>query len=77
MTVIAAGFDNGEPTLRVEPIGAARVVAAPVVPATPAVDAAKEPVRESEPVPVGAAVPDSSYDSAFGDDDLDIPDFLK
>jgi cell division protein FtsZ len=78
VTVIAAGFDNGEPTLRVEPIGAARVVAAPLVPATPAVDAAKEPVlRENEPVSVGAAVADSSYDSAFGDDDLDIPDFLK
>lgn len=77
VTVIAAGFDNGEPTLRVEPIGAARVLPAPVVPATPAVDAAKEPVRESETVSVGAAVPDSSYDSAFGDDDLDIPDFLK
>ncbi len=78
VTVIAAGFDNGEPTLRVEPMGAARVVSAPVVPATPAADAAKEPApRETEPVPVGAAVPDSSYDSAFGDDDLDIPDFLK
>ncbi|WP_314502601.1 cell division protein FtsZ [uncultured Microbacterium sp.] len=77
VTVIAAGFDNGEPTLRVEPIGASRVVSAPVLPATPAVDAAKEPIRESETVSVGAAVPDSSYDSAFGDDDLDIPDFLK
>jgi cell division protein FtsZ len=77
VTVIAAGFDNGEPTLRVEPIGVSRVVSAPVLPATPAVDAAKEPVRESETVSVGAAVPDSSYDSAFGDDDLDIPDFLK
>jgi cell division protein FtsZ len=78
VTVIAAGFDSGEPTLRVEPIGAARVVpAAPVLPATPAEDAAKEPVREPEKVSVGAAVPDSSYDSAFGDDDLDIPDFLK
>ena len=39
VTVIAAGFDNGEPTLRVEPIGASRVVSAPVLPATPAVDA--------------------------------------
>jgi cell division protein FtsZ len=77
VTVIAAGFDNGEPTLRVEPIGVSRVVSAPVLPATPAVDAAKEPVRESETVSVGAAMPDSSYDSAFGDDDLDIPDFLK
>ena len=36
-----------------------------------------EPVREKETVSVGAGVPDSSYDSAFGDDDLDIPDFLK
>ncbi|MCR2763437.1 cell division protein FtsZ [Microbacterium sp. zg.B48] len=78
VTVIAAGFDNGEPTLRLDPVTSSRVLpAAPVIPATPAVDAAKEPVRESEPVPVGAAVPDTSYDSAFGDDDLDIPDFLK
>ncbi|MET0673492.1 MAG: cell division protein FtsZ [Microbacterium pygmaeum] len=79
VTVIAAGFDNGEPTLRLDPVTASRVLpAAPVVPATSAEDAAKEePVRESAPVPVGAAVPDSSYDSAFGDDDLDIPDFLK
>jgi cell division protein FtsZ len=77
VTVIAAGFDSGEPTLRLDPVTTSRVVTAPVVPATPAVDAAKEPVRESETVSVGAAVPDSSYDSAFGDDDLDIPDFLK
>jgi cell division protein FtsZ len=77
VTVIAAGFDNGEPSLRVEPIGAARVLPAPLIPETPAEDAAKEPVREVEKVSVGAAVPDSSYDSAFGDDDLDIPDFLK
>jgi len=81
VTVIAAGFDSGEPTLRLDPVTTSRVVAPPLIPATPAVDAAKEPVRESEPapvpVPVGAAVPDTSYDSAFGDDDLDIPDFLK
>ena len=77
VTVIAAGFDSGEPTLRLDPVTSSRVVAPPVIPATPAEDAAKEPVRESETVSVGAAVPDSSYDSAFGDDDLDIPDFLK
>jgi cell division protein FtsZ len=79
VTVIAAGFDSGEPTLRLDPVTTSRQVSAPVVPATPAADAAKEPVRESEPVPVpvGAVVADSSYDSAFGDDDLDIPDFLK
>jgi cell division protein FtsZ len=60
-----------------DPVTSSRVVSAPVVPATPAADAAKEPVLQSETVSVGAAVPDSSYDSAFGDDDLDIPDFLK
>ncbi|TQJ32362.1 cell division protein FtsZ [Microbacterium sp. SLBN-146] len=79
VTVIAAGFDGGEPQSRIEPITAARVVAAPVVPATAAADAARdvEPVAsEPEKVSVSAVVPDS-YDSAFGDDDLDIPDFLK
>jgi len=77
VTVIAAGFDSGEPSLRLNPVTSSRVVSTPVVPSTPAVDAAAEPVRENEPVPVGAVVPDGGYDSAFGDDDLDIPDFLK
>jgi len=77
VTVIAAGFDSGEPTLRLDPVTTSRVVPAPLLPATPAEDAAKEPVREVEKVSVGAAVSESSYDSAFGDDDLDIPDFLK
>ncbi len=75
VTVIAAGFDGGEPQTRIEPITAARVVTAPAMPATPADEAAKG--RDAEPVPVGAVVPDTSYESAFGDDDLDIPDFLK
>ncbi len=77
VTVIAAGFDGGEPQARIEPMTAARVVTAPALPTTSADDAAKD--REVEPaVPVSvAAVSDSSYDSAFGDDDLDIPDFLK
>ena len=39
-------------------------------------DAEPEPVTHGVPVPVGATS-DSSFDSAFGDDDLDIPDFLK
>jgi len=80
VTVIAAGFDSGEPTLRLDPVTTSRVVPTPLLPITPAVEAAaQEPARETEsvPVPVGAAVPDTSYDSAFGDDDLDIPDFLK
>lgn len=78
VTVIAAGFDGGSPSLRLEPVTVSRPVATPVIPATPAVDAARElDVEEKESVSVGAVVPDSSYDSAFGDDDLDIPDFLK
>ncbi|WP_127820327.1 cell division protein FtsZ [Microbacterium sp. CPCC 204701] len=82
VTVIAAGFDGGEPQTRIEPMSASRIVSAPALPATPAEDAAKdrdaepEPASQGVPVPVGASS-DSSFDSAFGDDDLDIPDFLK
>ncbi|MDE0546756.1 cell division protein FtsZ [Microbacterium sp. C7(2022)] len=78
VTVIAAGFDGGEPQARIEPITAARVT-----PAVPAVSADEEastdvPERPATPAPVsvGASL-DSGYDSSFGDDDLDIPDFLK
>lgn len=82
VTVIAAGFDGGEPQQRIEPITASRVVSTPALPVTPAEEAAKdrdaepEPTTHGVPVPVGASS-DSSFDSAFGDDDLDIPDFLK
>lgn len=75
VTVIAAGFDGGEPQQRIEPITASRVVTTPAVPALSADEAAKEP--EPEKVSVGASLPETSFDSAFGDDDLDIPDFLK
>jgi cell division protein FtsZ len=80
VTVIAAGFDGGEPQQRIEPITASRVQTAPALPSTTADDAAKdrevEPVAPAVPVSVGA-MSETSYDSAFGDDDLDIPDFLK
>ncbi|GAA2071658.1 cell division protein FtsZ [Microbacterium hatanonis] len=83
VTVIAAGFDGGEPSLRIDPVVAQRT---PVPPALPSVPAADEATRErdtvveekkKESVPVTANVPEPAYDSAFGDDDLDIPDFLK
>ncbi|MEV5071855.1 cell division protein FtsZ [Microbacterium sp. LMI12-1-1.1] len=79
VTVIAAGFDGGEPQTRIEPITASRIVSTPAVPATPADEAAKDrDVVEQSVVPVSVgAVTESSYDTAFGDDDLDIPDFLK
>jgi cell division protein FtsZ len=77
VTVIAAGFDGGEPQARIEPITAARPAATPVVPDTSADEAARSlVVEERDTVSVGA-VSEPAYDSAFGDDDLDIPDFLK
>ncbi|MFF2633751.1 cell division protein FtsZ [Microbacterium sp. NPDC058021] len=86
VTVIAAGFDGGEPSLRLDPVSTLRATSAPapVLPAIPAADAARdvpaapaEPARERESVSVTAASSTDSYESAFGDDDLDIPDFLK
>ena len=55
---------------------------APALPDTSAEEAARvgeesdatPKATGSIPVPV---VADAGYDSAFGDDDLDIPDFLK
>jgi cell division protein FtsZ len=89
VTVIAAGFDGGEPALRLDAVGAAQRPATlpglPPVPSVPAerswedapasADADAEPKKE--PAPVAARLPEPAYDSAFGDDDLDIPDFLK
>ncbi|WP_460773423.1 cell division protein FtsZ [Microbacterium sp. GXF7504] len=81
VTVIAAGFDGGEPSPRIEPVVASRPVA-PAVPLPvetdePAAEApVEEPVKPVVPVSAGISEP-ASYDSAFGDDDLDIPDFLK
>ena len=79
VTVIAAGFDGGEPQQRIEPITAARVVSTPALPVTPADEAAKDRDAAEQPaVPVAVgAVSESSFDGGFGDDDLDIPDFLK
>lgn len=84
VTVIAAGFDGGEPSLRLDAVGAAQrpVTAPPVLPPLPtSEDASTDAERADEPkkesVPVASNLPESSYDSGFGDDDLDIPDFLK
>ncbi len=82
VTVIAAGFDGGEPQVKVEPITASRPASAPVLPPLPADTvardlAAAESTGSRESVSVSAPSSSSDYDSAFGDDDLDIPDFLK
>ncbi|HWL76232.1 cell division protein FtsZ [Microbacterium sp.] len=80
VTVIAAGFDGGEPSARIEPISSLRstpVTATPVLPDVAPEDAAKARASDqSEPVSVGASVASEPSHDSF-DDDLDIPDFLK
>ncbi|MDX2377175.1 cell division protein FtsZ [Microbacterium sp. LRZ72] len=83
VTVIAAGFDGGEPLPKVEAVTATRQ--APALPAVDPEDAAEREPRVEAPrerVSVGSVsapiVPENQgLESAFGDDDLDIPDFLK
>lgn len=74
VTVIAAGFDGGEPQTRIEPIAAQR--ATPVLPAVPADEVARERA-EAEPKETVSISVSTANDSVFGDDDLDVPDFLK
>ena len=76
VTVIAAGFDGGEPQARIEPITTQRPAVAPVVPTVPADEAARvADAEEREAVTVSAST--DSHESVYGADDLDIPDFLK
>jgi cell division protein FtsZ len=82
VTVIAAGFDGGEPLTRIDvPALATNRASMPTLQGTGSADTAAkkdEPARETVSVAAQAPVlPDSGFDSAFGDDDLDIPDFLK
>ena len=79
VTVIAAGFDSGEPSLRFDPMVVTRPAAASTLPevalsndeeskpASEAVEAEKAPQR----------VTATSIEPAFADDDIDIPEFLK
>jgi len=80
VTVIAAGFDGGEPVPKALETKRTNFVAAeagtPVAPA-----AAAEPRPEPAPwTPEPESVPSAPVDRTFDDDennDLDIPDFLK
>jgi cell division protein FtsZ len=81
VTVIAAGFDGGEPNQKLAEARRSTFVSAdsPVLPAV-----APLPQTDSEPQPTSswAAEPDlpptAPIDHAFDDDDdIDIPDFLK
>jgi len=73
VTVIAAGFDGGEPQARPD---ATSVVRREPVEQRAAADSEDEPQRPEQLAPV-PSISDAAFDSAFGDDDLDIPDFLK
>ncbi|ALJ20804.1 cell division protein FtsZ [Microbacterium sp. No. 7] len=75
VTVIAAGFDGGEPQARIEPIAAQRTE--PVIPVAPSLDDIRPAsVAPAAPEPVSVSVAAEPVDTSF-DDDLDIPDFLK
>lgn len=76
VTVIAAGFDGGEPSLRLDPM----VVSRPSAATLPEVALPDEAETKSETVqaePVQQRVPATSIEPAFADDDIDIPEFLK
>ncbi|MGF6824430.1 cell division protein FtsZ [Microbacterium sp. ZKA21] len=77
VTVIAAGFDSGEPSLRLDPTFLARPE--PLTEQTVAEEKSIEvPVVEEKREPVAPISATSSYEPAFADDnDLDIPEFLK
>ncbi|WP_296195435.1 cell division protein FtsZ [uncultured Microbacterium sp.] len=83
VTVIAAGFDGGEPIQKIEtPVrqsvaaaAAAAGAAAYDAPPAPA-ESAREAAHATTPVTAIATEPGGT-DQAFSDDDLDIPDFLK
>ena len=79
VTVIAAGFDGGEPSLRLDPM----VVSRPSTASLPevALPEESEPAAKSAPAepaqPQQQRVPATSIEPAFADDDIDIPEFLK
>ena len=80
VTVIAAGFDGGEPSLRLDPM----VVSRPSTASLPEValsetaePAAEKSTPEPAPAPTAPRTPTTSIEPAFADDDIDIPEFLK
>jgi len=76
VTVIAAGFDGGEPAVKHADDRRSNFVAAPVE--APAASSETEAVSAwtDAPEPQATAPIDRTFDDS-GDDDLDIPDFLK
>ncbi|HWT32168.1 MAG TPA: cell division protein FtsZ [Microbacterium sp.] len=82
VTVIAAGFDGGEPQSRIDVVPSRRVEPQEIAAETSGVEDGvvidRTPVAPAEEKPrVSQASTSSRFDTGFGDDDLDIPDFLK
>ncbi|WP_102192711.1 cell division protein FtsZ [Microbacterium aurantiacum] len=78
VTVIAAGFDSGEPTLRLDPMVVSRPAAASTLPEVPLSTASDVPsVPEKTEGDSVTRVPATSLEPAFAEDDIDIPEFLK
>ncbi|WP_312171326.1 cell division protein FtsZ [Microbacterium sp.] len=79
VTVIAAGFDSGEPTLRLDPMVVNRPAAAATLPevALPSDEETAPAAEKRDPEPVQQRATQTSIEPAFADDDIDIPEFLK
>ncbi|MEJ1086793.1 cell division protein FtsZ [Microbacterium sp. Mu-80] len=74
VTVIAAGFDGGEPAPRLEPMIVERSAAASL----PEVRLDEtEDAKVEAPKPAASAPVTTSLEPAFADDDIDVPEFLK
>jgi len=76
VTVIAAGFDSGEPSMRLDPL----VVSRPTTPAATEVRTSDDQAAEAAKATDGAVAPivaATSIEPAFTEDDIDIPEFLK
>ncbi|BDZ37903.1 cell division protein FtsZ [Microbacterium suwonense] len=75
VTVIAAGFDGGEPSPRLEPLDVKRPEASPLPEVR--LDPSNDDESDEPKAPAAPAVA-PSIDPAFTDDsDLDIPEFLR
>ncbi|MEV4775151.1 cell division protein FtsZ [Microbacterium sp. LWH12-1.2] len=78
VTVIAAGFDSGEPTLRLDPMVVSRPAAAATLPDVPLSSVSDAPATpEKIETESAQRVPATSIEPAFAEDDIDIPEFLK
>jgi len=79
VTVIAAGFDGGEPSLRLDPMVVSRPEPASLPEVTLSDDETEKAEKPADPAETQPAprVATTSLEPAFADDDIDIPEFLK